>query len=288
MKKTILVMTLFLCCISTKAQLSTSIDRNMVEESPSEYECLYEYTINRVGIEGDTIHDNAFTILQIGKTLSKFEDYTAFQFDSIRNVDAHMEDVERYASQFCGTANYFDAEVFQNPSESKMTQMECMGLAYYTYDEKFAPMTWEFSEDTLTVCGYLCKKATTEYGGRKWIAWYTSELPMPNGPWKLSGLPGLILQANDSAGIHKFSAFSFRKAKMPILKIKTVNINKVTREDFIKIKALFVKRSNPLFGLGKGVSKVVALNIKQGDKNAFVVNDIIQHYNPHYIPLELK
>jgi hypothetical protein len=41
-----------------------------------------------------------------------------------------------------------------------------------------------------------CKKATTNFRGRYWEAWYTEEIPIGQGPWKLCGLPGMILKAN--------------------------------------------------------------------------------------------
>lgn len=57
---------------------------------------------------------------------------------------------------------------------------------------------WYISDETKTVAGYPCVKATTTYRGRIWTAWYTPQIPVPFGPWKLHGLPGLILEATDS------------------------------------------------------------------------------------------
>ena len=290
MKRFCLTITVLLSFMTIQAQLSTLIERNLTEAAPAKYECLYEYTISRINANGDSVKDNAFTILQIGNTQSKFEDYSAFQYDSVRHTKASMEEISRFAAQYCGAENYFDAEIFQNVTEKKLTQMECIGVTYYTCEENFPTVEWTLSDDTLTVCGYLCNKATGEYGGRKWIAWYTAELPMSNGPWKLSGLPGLILQAADTEGIHQFSAFSFRKGDPPIWKINTVHVQNVERDVLLQYKAKMTSFSNPLDGLGSGnINKIVGLNIKQGGKNSYVVNDIIQRNHPNgYIPLELK
>lgn len=42
--------------------------------------------------------------------------------------------------------------------------------------------------------GYICTKAIARFRGRNYIAWFTPQIPLPYGPWKLIGLPGLILK----------------------------------------------------------------------------------------------
>ena len=33
-----------------------------------------------------------------------------------------------------------------------------------------------------------CKKATTNFRGRYWEVWYTEDIPISQGPWKLCGI----------------------------------------------------------------------------------------------------
>ncbi|MDO4770595.1 MAG: GLPGLI family protein [Porphyromonas sp.] len=47
--------------------------------------------------------------------------------------------------------------------------------------------------------------------GRRWTVWYTLEVPTPAGPWKLWGLPGLIVEATEAEGLFAFSLSSFEK-----------------------------------------------------------------------------
>jgi GLPGLI family protein len=69
---------------------------------------------------------------------------------------------------------------------------------------------WVITKDTKFINKYLCKKATTEFRGRKYEVWYTEKIPVSIGPWKFNGLPGLILVAEDKEGIYKWEAKSIR------------------------------------------------------------------------------
>lgn len=83
----------------------------------------------------------------------------------------------------------------------------------YLVEETIAKINWQISTDTTTLGGIHCQKATALFKGRNWIAWYAPELPFQSGPWKLNGLPGLILEAYDEkkevqfnfAGIERIS-----------------------------------------------------------------------------------
>ncbi|HIR32843.1 MAG TPA: GLPGLI family protein, partial [Candidatus Coprenecus merdigallinarum] len=56
--------------------------------------------------------------------------------------------------------------------------------------------------------GYNCQRATGTFRGREWQVWFTYDIPYNYGPWKLGGLPGLILKAEDSSGTFVWEAVS--------------------------------------------------------------------------------
>ena len=70
---------------------------------------------------------------------------------------------------------------------------------------------WMLSEDTLTVGGYLCRQATATYRGVRWQVCYTEEIPSSAGPWRLRGLPGLIVEAKSEA--HTFRLVELRQER---------------------------------------------------------------------------
>jgi GLPGLI family protein len=65
-------------------------------------------------------------------------------------------------------------------------------------------MKWLFLKGDKKFNNMNCKKAQTTFRGRTYIAWYTLEIPVSIGPWKFSGLPGLILSIEDSEKVYKW------------------------------------------------------------------------------------
>ena len=80
--------------------------------------------------------------------------------------------------------------------------------SFYAYEEPLTKSEWQLEEGDSIVCGYSCAKATTTIRGRTWHVWYTLDIPFSEGPWKLCGLPGLILKATDSTGEFDFTAIA--------------------------------------------------------------------------------
>lgn len=64
----------------------------------------------------------------------------------------------------------------------------------YVDNTKF---NWKILSDKVKIGTYNTQKATTEFGGRQWIAWFTTDLPFQDGPYKFYGLPGLIVKIED-------------------------------------------------------------------------------------------
>lgn len=91
--------------------------------------------------------------------------------------------------------------VFTNLKDGILTHYGEYGEDYGFYTEPIDEMSWTIAEDsTSTVIGYECVMAECDYHGRHWKAWFAPEIPICFGPWKLRGLPGLILKAEADGG----------------------------------------------------------------------------------------
>ena len=63
--------------------------------------------------------------------------------------------------------------------------------------EKRPSINWKITKESQKILGYTCYKATTKFRGRNYIAWFSPDIPYNLGPWKLGGLPGLILKVEN-------------------------------------------------------------------------------------------
>ena len=110
-----------------------------------------------------------------------------------------------------------DLYVFSDVASGDVTVFDKLATEQITYTEPFAEQEWEIVADsTATIAGYECVMAQCDYHGRHWQAWFAPELPVPFGPWKLRGLPGLILKAEANGGF-AFEAKEVGQTDAPIV-----------------------------------------------------------------------
>lgn len=103
---------------------------------------------------------------------------------------------------------YSDAYGFvfhRNKGKQKIVSRDLIKDQPFIISEDFPELTWKIQKDgAREIGGYSCQMAVTEFRGRVYEAWFTTALPLDAGPWKLAGLPGLILEAKDREGIIQF------------------------------------------------------------------------------------
>lgn len=81
----------------------------------------------------------------------------------------------------------------------------------YQYEESLPLFQWEVIPGEREILGYNCNCARTNFRGREWIVWFSTEIPYSMGPWKLCGLPGLILKATDSKNLFDWTAIGLQQ-----------------------------------------------------------------------------
>ncbi len=116
----------------------------------------------------------------------------------------------------------------------------------YSYDnfEKFQftsesiIFNWKLIDESKIYKNMNIQKAEVVIFGRKWIAWFTKDIPSNDGPYKFSGLPGLIVSISDEENIYNFNLIEILKLrKMTNLNIE--DAKKINQAEFIKKKFFF-------------------------------------------------
>ncbi|WP_378186013.1 GLPGLI family protein [Aquimarina sp. W85] len=128
---------------------------------------------------------------------------------------------------------------------------ETVANKLFIVKESFTTIDWVLQKETKKIGKYNCQKAIADYKGRQWTVWFTTEIPVTRGPWKLRGLPGLILEATENRD--KFSFYA-----------ETVNLN----PDDLLIQE---KLKEPIIdNLSTNESYVGALKSKYDDISAMI------------------
>ena len=148
--------------------------------------------------------------------------------------------------------------VVKSGADNKLYYYDKVGTERFCYEEDTPQLNWVVGDSTKTILGYECFFASVDYHGRKWIAWFTPEIPVAAGPWKLQGVPGLILEATTVDGLYSFIADGIQQTEKIITPIYLINeYEKTDRIKFLKAKRGFMDNPvgaiNAQFG-GSGVS----------------------------------
>ena len=137
--------------------------------------------------------------------------------------------------------------VFKSFTDNKFKVYDNMGLERAFYVEPIDVIDWEISDSTKNILGYECYKAVADYHGRHWTAWFTPEIPIQNGPWKLQGLPGLILEASEPTGQHTSLATGIEKSTLEMLPVyNPKQYDKSNRIDMLKTRRNFMDNQNSI------------------------------------------
>jgi GLPGLI family protein len=124
-----------------------------------------------------------------------------------------------------------------------------IGRDVYSYEED-RPLNWKIESETRKIGEYKVQKAEADFGGRKWTAWFTTDLPYQDGPYKFGGLPGLIVKVEDDKGEYSFDLMkNYKIPELPTLN-QFGNTLKVKRTAYLKQQQKFI--SDPMSFMNQG------------------------------------
>ena len=186
---------------------------------------LYEYKYVPDSTKNENI-ETEIMALDIYKGFSKFYSYEKFKSDSLQKAIADksisatgMIETSRTENSR-GKINYIISKKYPDYETNYLTRL---GQTKYIVKEE-RKLHWKILENKEKLDKYVVQKATTEFAGRKWIAFFTTEIPLQDGPYKFQGLPGLILKISDVNNNHSFSLVGIQNIS---------NIEKTKEIDFV-------------------------------------------------------
>lgn len=145
-----------------------------------------------------------------------------------------------------------DGSYYVVKSGNKYTYYDNSGLEKYVYEEPVAKLGWEIGDSTKTILGYECVMASVNYHGRIWTAWFAPEIPVGDGPWKLYGLPGLILEAMCVGGQYHFVATGLQQSDNAFYGVYSENNwEPISGNDFWKLRRECLENPSRTFNSGE-------------------------------------
>lgn len=159
------------------------------------YELTYKPKIDSTKIQ------KMMTVLDIVPGKSVYQDAAVSINDSIMMSKA--EDYKRN-NDFAGLITEgsslksdFTYKVSKKYPTMATTYEDAISSAVFGYEE-IIKFNWKITPIKEKIENYSTQIATIDFGGRKWKAWFSKDIPFPDGPYKFSGLPGLIVKIEDS------------------------------------------------------------------------------------------
>ena len=313
MKKILATMTALALTIAAQAQ-NDGLDDIMAEMMAAKIhqECIdtanlvatYDYECQTQDADGKAVTDRMKLCLLVGRHCTRSFPYRKFrkerewaegkkQFaaDFLQmNKREYMEGYDFLSEEelpllrsesFC-----FMPQVWTNYPEGQVTVRDAIPPSIYETQEQRKNIKWTLNDSTLTVAGYQCKTAVCQLHGLKWTVRYAEDIPTTAGPWKLCGLPGLIVEAVSNDGIHRFTLTELQHATAPIFYETNAITVKTSEEKLIKNRnktfgnRLYPKDSHYY------IANLQSVDVVFVDEGAIINGTFVNDKAHVYMPLE--
>ena len=247
----------------------------------AQFVAFYNYSIRTQDEEGQNVTDSIRLALLVGTRATYCTTVLSYNKDG------------RASQEMTNTFLMHHQNVLTDVERSEVIAVEPIYPYRYETHDPLGKIDWTLTEDTLTISGLLCHRATGKLYGKQWTAWYTEEIPSSAGPWKLRGLPGLIVKAEDSEKIHCFTLYETKNEVRDINMIGNPEYQKLSRQKLMKFKKKTLGNSRypkePTYYVPKGADDVAEVNLNGTMYYVGMNSHMMLPQKSHvYQPLELE
>lgn len=178
------------------------------------YKATYELTWQIDSTNVESVQSESM-VLYIGENISRFSSRELLAGDSL--LQSRKSNPKGFTGKFPGAPqNKFSYYIYKGIPAGKISFTRKIVKNNFRYIGGLDVFQWEIMQETKEISGYQVQKATTRFAGRNYIAWFTPEIPIAEGPYKFNGLPGLILEINDDQNFYSFRLTNFKNFKDPV------------------------------------------------------------------------
>lgn len=189
--------------------------------------------------------------LEIGKTKSRF--YSISLSESKKAIEEQMKKggaIDLRSLNFSKNRRGKQTVMYKNYSTNLTTSIEQLGVNKYMFQELTPNINWQIQSDTMRILNYRSQKAICQFRGRIYEAWFTSEINISEGPWKFTGLPGLILKVADSKNHFNFECKRIEKVNTDI-ENPNEKAQKVSKFQFLDLNKQYLEDPTPFMNNGR-------------------------------------
>ncbi|WP_286761318.1 GLPGLI family protein [Salegentibacter sp. UBA1130] len=263
---------------------SSAFAQNKEIEDQFKYKATYNLTWQIDSTDAKSIQNEAM-VLFIGDKISRFSSEGQYIADSIKEAYKDRERTQQSFNEMrskmpMSALNFY---IFKRQNSAEVSFTEKIVKDNYRYKQEIADLNWEILPETKDVAGFGAQKAKTSFSGRNYTAWFTTAIPVSEGPYKFRGLPGLILEISDNKGYYTFKLTGFKELNDEIsMEFNPENYLEVSREKFLQIKEEYAE--NPFVIME---SSGITMGFQPGQKEK-LLKEHREEFKKKNNPIELK
>jgi GLPGLI family protein len=218
-----------------------------------------------------TIKGTDYMVLWVGDNYSLFESYYGYQLDSVQAAASsksnNPKDVNLDAligSVLSMKKPSYKFRIHKSWKDEQITFYQNLFFDNYVFTQPLKMNGWKIEKEFKDILGLKCQKASIDYSGRSFIAWFTEDIPMSDGPYVFNGLPGLILEVKDTQNYYSFELVGVQKSIVEMDKRvlpKTISLSK--NQFFLTKKALYKDVRKALLGKPAGSTSDESIRMVQ-------------------------
>jgi GLPGLI family protein len=222
-------------------------------------EPIFEATYNKTAVRDSTQTDLVVSesmVLSVGLEFSEFQSLAVINRRKTL-VEAAATRKEQPSTQArtmdmrTQDPNFFRYKIVKNILDKEIITFDRVFADAYKYEESADIFNWRITGKEKSFLGYKILEATTTYGCRNWVAWFTPDIPISDGPYKFQGLPGLIVKVSDTKNHYVFELESISTSNFLVENIEmdvSTNRIKTTLAEFIRVRDQFTNDASSIVG----------------------------------------